>query len=413
MWQDYRGNSERSIDILLRKFADDPGASLLTLFDDQVADLQDLDSDFVPRVLGRPRGLPSDSDSGRQVGRGSLDQCQRLGAGTRVSRIFCERADIENSDFEESCERQREFTWTYRPVTVADEVARRGAVSAMRSDARVAVLDLDAFSIYHDYLGGRGRHDRRRTGPARRDVGAEGQGLLGRERPDRAAGWTVVLSKQESVSRLREDLRSARTVRARNELRRLMAAELYNDSNFTAWTEPTHLRRQLAQTAMGDVITLEGATGRVDDLSESVEVLEHLLALRQQEATNRSRSLLQAVLGVFTGAGLLGLFAAIASVPGKDRQIQSLIEAGLWTLLATTVLGILIAGGWSLLQTSPARGSSRVPSALVVMGTAAASVISGIGLLVEGTASVALLLCGLVVQLVTVGLALRRLPPIA
>ena len=139
------------------------------------------------------------------------------------------RIEGDEVDFDESDEWQTEgYRWDFEPFQPATEPARSGALCAMRSDGRVVVVDLDALSIYHDYLGPGGDGIVRELIPL-----AAVAGQLAADQAD-VVDQLSRLATEGVLDEyaLTDGLGLARRVRARLELRSLQQPQLLHEKNF-------------------------------------------------------------------------------------------------------------------------------------------------------------------------------------
>ena len=412
--------SDGFADLVARQWGE-TSVCLSTLFGQAVADLP---HDFTSAPLTDLVVPRATAIAGRRLIEGIVVGISSSVEDLGISDLLLRAAVGEDVDFDELDARQGGYSWNYTGVQLAGKPGRAGAVCAARSDARVAVLDLDAFSVYHDYLGWGGDRTVLHLIPLAAYLGQKARDFwdTNREIALLAGGE----AEDETAEALQTRVRLTRRLRARVELRRLTADQLLHESNFKAWTNGAHLRRELAPAAVQDAIAPDLApTSPTSEITQSLDVLERLLDKQlaehrlQQEAVKRTaagrtRALIETGIGVVTGAGLLGLFAALASVPRSDREISSLVSAGLWTLFAATTLAVLMAGGWALLQspTSPRRPSRFAP-ALLVAGALTALSISIVGLLTPAPVNVIFLGAGMAAILITAAISLKKLHPLA
>jgi hypothetical protein len=248
-------------------------------------------------------------------------------------------------------------------------------------------------SIYHDYLGYGGAGSVLELLPL--------TALLGQVAADHADVRRVLRglarnSNADDTAALEFGLRVARRVRARLQLRRLEQAQLSNEQNFRAWSVDEAVRREVAPFALTGN-TASASEPRVADVSsllDDVESMEaslvrlqdekRLKAERAEEESRRAaedreqrmQRTLEAGLGVLSAAGIVGLFAALASVPESGRLIPTLATAGLYTILSLLLIGGLVLVG-VLSARRPVhrvRRLERVAGALF-LGSAAAAVV--------------------------------------
>ena len=403
---------------LLEYFTGDRQCTLGTLFGDAVSDLADLDTRVAQRLIPRRTAIMGQ----RQV-EGLLVSVASSTQGLGVESLLLQKHPDKEDTFEESdAEQEAGYGWRYTPVSLTQEPANPSAVCALRSDGHVAVLDLDAFSIYHDYLDqSYGGHTVAALIPLAGLLGQRAQdfclvteglrffGAAGVERgvdgpdPRRKHSDKQELCLEEGrLTKLRGLRDDTQEVWVRMELRRLLQEQLFNESSFVTWSVEEALRRQMARLALADVVSSDDITPGTDDpLDKSLMVLDAVLQRQLREAeleqqrdeqkqTNRTRAVLQGSAGVVAGAGLLGLFAALAAVPQKGAVISSLVSAGLWTLLSATVLGSLTASGLALLK--QAGPTQRVPSYAGIAACALVAVAACVGGLVAGAPLDAVLL---------------------
>jgi hypothetical protein len=470
------GGPPPSVVDLPRLFGERPDVSLVGLFGSEaVEDLAAVDG--LAKMLDvtapvRDLLVPRRSViAGRQliegivVGLSASAESRHLGVDQLLMR------SISGSDvgFDEADEWQsRGFRWTYESFGAEErfvkEPARPAALCALRSDARVAVVDIDALSIRHDYLGPGGSEIVRELIQL---VAVLGQIARDNDDVTKALGDLALLEGDEAreSEALEGALDLARRVRVRLELRRLHQAQLLNEPNFQAWTTGAALRRVMAELSLVDEVDVRKSTGdTMAALEKTVESLEAALArreaekqalrdraidearreaaqrqsardradekarldaakaqaekdreaadarrkaakdqadkdrkaadarLRDEARTKRTTIVVEIALGVVSAAGVIGVFAALASMPDKDRAVPSLASAGLWTILSLTVLGGLAGICVWVSRLDVERGRFlRVAMALIGV----AGVASAVGLRTE-SAQVA----GLVVSIV-------------
>lgn len=365
------------------------------------------------------------------VGLGAAEESRHLG----VDRLLMRTISGSDVDFDEADEWQsRGFRWTYESFGAergfVKKPARPAALCALRSDARVAVVDIDALSIRHDYLGPGGSEIVRELIQL---VAVLGQVARDHDDVSNALGGLALLEGDEAgdSEALKGALELARRVRVHLELRRLQQPQLLHEPNFQAWTVGAALRRVMAELSLVDEVDVRKADAGdpMAALQTTVESLEAVLARRQaekeadlrraeddarreaaerqaarhrdeakvrldeaekQEArdraseasrladearTKRTTTVVEIALGIVSAAGVIGLFAALASMPNKDRAVPSLASAGLWTILSLTVLGGLAGlGVWAARRQKAGRVPLlRIATALVgVAGVSAA-----------------------------------------
>lgn len=338
-----------------------------------------------------------------------------LAAGRRedlgIAELLSSSTRDDDSFEAQSAWQEEGYRWAFSPIAIADEPADEEAVSIARSDGRVTVIELDSMSIYHDYLGLGGAGSVLELVPL--------TALLGLVAADHADVRDVLRGlaadgNRDDTAALEQGLRVARRVRARLQLRRLEQAQLSNEQNFRAWSVDEAVRREVAPLALGlgsggssgirgaDVISLIDSvesmeaslvrlqdekrlkTDRADEASRReaeearrrTERAEEASRRAAEEREQRMQRTLEAGLGVLSAAGVVGLFAALASVPEDGRLIPTLATAGLYTILSLLLIGGLVLGG-VLAARRPRRRSRRLErvAAALFMGSAAAAVL--------------------------------------
>ncbi len=324
------------------------------------------------------------------------------GSALKVDTLLLRQLEGDGSDFATTDERQSEgYQWAFEPLQPATEPARDDALCAVRSDGRVAVVDLDALSVYHDYLGVGGE------GIVRELISlAAVTGQLAADQADVVAQLELLAAEGAPAKggALGNSLGIARRVRARLELRSLQQPQLLNEKDFRAWTIDESLRREMAPRVMQDQLSMDGSviSDRMQALARSVDSLERALERRAEEeavATQRKhddeRQRLGAAIsfvgGIASAAGLVAVFTSLASVPGPAaRAVPSLATAGLLTLFSLAAFAFLGGVGFFLLKRTPAVFGRRSAAAVGLL--AVAVVASGVGLLGSATVQTAVLI---------------------
>jgi hypothetical protein len=393
-------DAARGIEEALEELAVPREASLVDLFGEQVDDLGAVltvgDPIVGQLVPSRTARAGHRLVEGFAVGLGAAERSSEL----RVDSLLFRAIEGDEVDFDESDRWQTEgYRWDFEPFDLTTEPARADALCAMRSDGRVAVVDLDALSIYHDYLGVGGDGIVRELIPLAAMAGqlAHDQLNVVEQLEHMAADGDL------PDSALSEGLGLARRVRARLELRTLQQAQLLDGKNFRAWTTDESLRREMAPRAMRDQFSADGSfvSEQLQALGRSVGSLEDALQRREaevaviterkrEERQQRLRSTISLLSGVVTAAGLVAVFTSLASVPGPtERAVPSLATAGLWTLFSLALLALLGGVGFLLVEGTRVFPGQRTRAAVVLLGLAGAT--SGVGLLASpGTQGIVL-----------------------
>lgn len=219
-------------------------------------------------------------------------------------------------------------TRAWEPIEIVDEPAEFGASSAVRSDSRYLLLNLEAMSIHHDYRG------------------VASGGMLAAALPVVAAraaaakdyAWLVdQFGPQSTEANVDERIAAVERLRL-GVLRRKMITRYIAVEGFRAWTTPGALASELYErfsTAMNELI---------DDSVEASEVAQSMLDRIREERHGRNERLIQALSPAAGVVALGSLFAALASVPspGEPSLLAALPDA-----LAVTVglVAVAAAGG--------------------------------------------------------------------
>ena len=314
------------------------------------------------------------------VGLASAPNRDHLG----IADLFASNLPDDGFDAQDAWQSEG-YRWDYSRINIADEPADPAALSVTRSDGRVLVVDLDSMSTYHDYLGAGGAGSVLELLPL--------AALMGQLAGDHAdvrevlGGLTTARQFQGDNNRALEDgLRVAGRVRAKLQLRRLEQPQLTNEQNFRSWSVDEALRREITSRALTDSVdsTSDSSGADMATLIQSIESLEaSLVRLHDEERLKaekaekdlkeaaadreqRAQRTLETGLGVLSAAGVVGLFAALASVPARDRLLPTLATAGLYTVLSLLLIGSLVLWGVSAAkqQRTAGRPLRRVAAAL-------------------------------------------------
>lgn len=375
---------------LMKEMGFEADDSLESLFGDQVADLDalvDRTTAVVDLLVPRRTMLAGDRLlEGLVIGLAAADDSAKLG----VADVLGRRADDGDDEDEEW--QQLGYRWAYDEMSLVTDPARADARCALRSDARVAVVDIDAMSYRHDYLDYGGSDVVRGLLPLAAVLGqiaGDHSKVVDALSRLAATGGKDLESDLDDDKVLQRDLRLAREVRTRLELRRLQQPQLLNGPNYRKWTEGGELRRVMAPGTLVDeldiqhvgddnnpmdvldasVHALEGALSRRSDelrvRTERSEALERELANQQAE---KNRRLVEWALGLVSAAGVIGLFASLASMPDADRELRTLPAAGLWTLVSLAILMGLGVLGYTAMKQKPLDHARPVAVALLLLG---------------------------------------------
>jgi hypothetical protein len=290
------------------------------------------------------------------------------GAGDTVDDLVGRELDVDDVDAVDRMQEDGHF-WLWSARQLVHEPAQKEAGIAVREDGRAAFVDLEAMSIYHDYLGVGGD-----------TIVLEALPLVAERAAEAADFWLASDTVGSLDGRLPDDiapwLDAARGVRARIEQRTVLREMLHTVERFTTWTHGGQLWSTLHRVAEEQESSaaqpLAARTTRAIEVADSM--LRHIDiarrdAARQRQAEAREREqeqhadqalFLQRVATAMAAvAGLIGavvLFTALAAIPQDgDRAIEPLLRAG---FIATAVgVGLSAVGylGLWLAEEKPVR----------------------------------------------------------
>ena len=238
--------------------------------------------------------------------------------------------------------------WRWDFDELVSEPVTKGSRIAVREDARAALIDLDAMSVHHDYLG----------------YGGEGivlstLSLLAQRAAEAQDFWeTVGLLTLGPPQKLRDA--EARLERLMSVRRRLAEREILSNvgrppERFRSWTHDDQLRTVLDQRdKQKDLVggKLESVIGSAHDLLEDQVGKLRLAQRRTWEKLVYAGAIVAGVIGIS------GVFGTIAAIPLKERFVEPLAR-GASATMAGTLLVFLLAVVLLSLSARPAPSRPR------------------------------------------------------
>lgn len=197
----------------------------------------------------------------------------------------------------------------WEPLELAGSPAETKAKSAVRGDARYALLNLEAMSINHEYrdLGSGGALAAAIPVVALRAATARAFRTLADEFA-RAADGQRLRERIEAVEELKLTL-----------LRRRMLRRFIGVEEFRRWTTPGALASELYTRVAPELDEL------ADDSVQAAEIVQSSLDRVREERQRRNERLIQGLSPAAGVVALASMFAALASVP--DPAEPSLLAA--------------------------------------------------------------------------------------
>ncbi|MCL3862938.1 hypothetical protein [Actinotalea sp. K2] len=237
--------------------------------------------------------------------------------------------------------------WTWTALELADRPAEPGAASALRSDSRVAVVNLESLSPRHDYTS------------------VSGAGLLVSTLPvvaHRAQAEDALVRLSELVSstvdhkssRFDAQLEALETARVTG-TRTKIAQRFASPENSSEWTYSTSLASEL--TTRTDT--------RLNELADDLETFAAAAQAQLERVGGRRRDRIDRILRVVSPvaafSALIGLYATIATLPGTGTThlLDSVPDAAWLTAIlvaAGVVVGVLVEPMISLWHRLSRRG---------------------------------------------------------
>jgi hypothetical protein len=283
------------------------------------------------------------------------------GAGRTVADLI-ERT-LDEDDFEQVDRVQEDGNlWGWSSRELVSQPAQKGASIAVREDGRAAFIDLEAMSVYHDYLGVGGDTIVLEALPFVAERAAEVRDFW-------IAAETVDGLVEDDPEDLAKRLAAVRGVRARLERRAAFRDMWHSVERFTTWTHGGQLwsllhsvsaehegRGQSTDERTKRAVTVADSMLRDIDRARREEMAvraEERDEERRQEHAERTLFLQRVTLAMTAVAGLIGaivLFTALAAIPQDgDRAIEPLLRVGFIAtavgvgLSALAYLGLIVA----------------------------------------------------------------------
>jgi hypothetical protein len=251
------------------------------------------------------------------------------GAGGTVDELVTRTLEDADFDLVDRVQEEGHFwTWTRREL-VAEPVQKDAGI-AVRQDGRAAFVDLEAMSVYHDYLG---------VGGSR--IVLDCLPMVAQRAVEAADFWTTsqLIATLSSGDDVAERVRVVRGVRARLEQRAVLRDMLDATERFTTWTHGGQLWSALHTVSQeqDDVAARSPDERSHRSIPVADRMLNDLSVEQQAERAEFWQHLGTAGTAVGGVISVVVLFTALAAIPqAADRAIQPLLRAG----YIATALGV-------------------------------------------------------------------------